>query len=117
MLIALVLMIIPLILFVFVKSGQRVTALPGDGPGKSSLALAAVSLAFLVPIAAVTGSGSDTGPVLNPALAAALTAIPVAAVAAGGISMVRSRERCILVFLSTAVGLVLLLGAIGHFFI
>ena len=39
MVIALVLMIVPLILFVFAKSGQKVTALPGDPVGKSSLAL------------------------------------------------------------------------------
>lgn len=117
MLIALVLMIIPLMLFVFVKTGQKVTALPGDGMGKSSLALALVSMLVLIPIAALTDYGGDSGPALNPALAAALTAIPAAAVVAGGISMIRSRERCILVFLSTAVGLVLLLGAIGRFFI
>lgn len=47
----------------------------------------------------------------------ALTAIPAAAVVASGISMIRSRERCLLVFLSAAAGLVLLLGAIGFFFI
>ncbi len=117
MLIALVLMIIPLMLFVFVKTGQKVTALPGDPVGRASLAWALVSLLVLIPVAALTGSGGDSGPALNPALAATLTAIPAAAVVAGGISMIRSRERCILVFLSTAVGLVLLLGAIGRFFI
>ncbi len=117
MVIALVLMIVPLILFVFVKRGQKVTALPGDPVGKSSLALAGVSLLFLIPAAALTGSEGESGPALNPVLAAALTAIPAAAVVTGAVSMIRSRERCILVFLSTAAGLALVLGAIGHFFI
>ena len=117
MLIALVLMIIPLVLFVFVKSGQKVTALPGDPVGKASLALAIVSMLFLIPAAALTSSDADSGPVLNPVLAAALTAMPAAAMVAGAVSMIRSRERCVLVFLSTTVGLVLLLGAIGYFFI
>jgi hypothetical protein len=117
MMIALVLMIVPLILFVFVKSGQKVTALPGDPVGKSSLALAIVSLLFLIPAAVMTHPETDSGPVLNPVLAAALTAIPAAAMVTGAISMIRSRERCVLVFLSTAAGLALLLGAIGYFFI
>ena len=117
MLIALVLMVVPFILFVFVKSGQKVTALPGDPVGRASLALAVVSMLFLIPAVALTHSEGDSGPALNPALAAALTAIPVAALVTGGISMIRSRERCILVFLSVAAGLVLLLGAIGYFFI
>ncbi len=117
MLIALALLIVPLVLFVLLKSGQKVTALPADGMGRSSLALAVLSLLFLIPAAALTHPGGDSGPVLNPALAAALTAMPAAAVVTGGVSMIRSRERCVLVFLSTAAGLVLLLGAIGYFFI
>ena len=74
-------------------------------------------MAFLIPAAIVTNPGSDSGPVLNPVLAAALTAIPAAAVVTGAISMIRSRERCVLVFLSTTAGLALVLGAVGHFFI
>lgn len=117
MLIALVLMIIPLMLFVFVKAGQKVTALPADPVGKASLALVMASMLFVIPAAALTSPEGDSGPALNPALAAALTAIPAAAVIAGGISMVRSRERCVLVFAGTTVGLIILVGAIGRFFI
>jgi hypothetical protein len=54
---------------------------------------------------------------LNPALAAALTIIPAAACVTGMISMIKSKERCVLVFVSTALGLCLLLGAVGYWFI
>ena len=112
-------MVIPLILFIFVKSGQNVTIFPKDSLGKSSIALDIVFLLFFIPIAVLTHSeaGSEAAGGLNPALAAALTAIPLAACVTGAISMIRGRERCILVFFSTTLGLALLLGAVGYWFI
>jgi uncharacterized Tic20 family protein len=102
MLVALVLMVIPLILWVFMKSGQKLSVLPRDGLGKSSVALDIAFILFFFPIVLLTG---------------ALTIIPVAACVTGLISMTKSKERCVLVFVSTTLGLGLLLGAVGYWFI
>jgi hypothetical protein len=117
MLIALVLMVVPLILFVFMKSRQKVTAFPKDSLGRASIVLDIAFLLFFIPIAVLTHSETDSESAMNPALAAALTVIPLAACITGMISMIKSKERCILVFASTTLGLGLLLGAIGYWFI
>jgi len=119
MLIALVLMVIPLILWVFMKSGQKLSVLPRDSLGKSSVALDIAFLLFFIPIVVLTHSETDSEAVrgLNPVLAAALTIIPVAACVTGVISMIKIKERCVLVFVSTALGLYLLMGAVGYWFI
>jgi len=118
MLIALVLMVVPLILFVFMKSGQKLSVLPKDSLGKSSLALDMASiLSFFIPVAVLTHYGTDSEVALNPVLAAALTIIPAAALVTGAVSMIRSKERCVLVFVSTALGLFLLMGEVGYFYI
>ncbi len=117
--IALILMVIPLILWAFMKSGQKLTVLPGDPLGKSSIALDIAFLLFFIPIIVLTRSDNDSEVVrgLNPVMAAALTLIPLAGCVTGLISMVKSKERCILVLVSTALGLVLLMEAIGNWFI
>ena len=112
MLIALVLMVVPLILFVFMKSGQKVTVFPKDFFGRSSVAPDIVYFVFFFPIALLTEPDE-----LNPVLAAALTTTPAAACVTGAISMIKSKETCILAFLSTTFGLGLPLGAIGLWFI
>ena len=68
---------------------------------------------MVIPIVFLTGPED----VLNPALKAALTVIPLAACVTGAISMIKSKERCILVFLSVALGLFLLMTAVGSWFI
>jgi hypothetical protein len=117
MLVALVLMVIPLILWVFMKNGQKLSVLPRDGLGKSSVALDIAFILFFFPIVLLTDSANDSEAALNPALAGALTIIPVAACVTGLISMIKSKERCVLVFVSTTLGLGLLLGAVGYWFI
>ena len=117
MLIVLVLMVVPLILWVFMKSGQKLSVLPKDSLGKSSVALDMASILFFIPVAVLTHYGTDSEVALNPVLAAALTIIPAAALVTGAISMIKSKERCVLVFVSTALGLFLLMGEVGYFFI
>lgn len=119
MLIALVLMVVPLVLWAFMKSGQKISVLPKDPLGRSSIALDIAFLLFFIPVVALTRSDTDSEVVrgLNPVLAAALTLIPLAGCVTGLISMVKSKERCILVLVSTALGLWLLLSAIGYWFI
>jgi hypothetical protein len=68
---------------------------------------------LVIPIVFLT----DPEDVLNPALKAALTVIPLAACVTGTISIIKSKERCIPVFVSTALGFGFLVGAIGNWYI
>lgn len=117
MIIALAIILPGLVLFTFLKSGQRVVIVPQDPPGKAALALVVLAIVTFFPTVLLMRPDADSGTAVNPGLAVALTLIPLAAVATGLWSVIRSKERCILAFLAAALGLCLLLGTIGYFFI
>lgn len=117
MIIALAISLLGLVLFTFLKAGQRVVIVPRDPAGKAAIALDFLAILTFFPTVLLTHSESDSGSAANPGLAISLTLIPLAAVATGLWSVIRSKERCILAFLAAAFGLCLLLGTIGYFFI
>jgi hypothetical protein len=92
----------------------RITILPKTPLGRWSVGLAIAFILFYV-LAEVLYGFEVLGPGLNPALGNALAivvaGIGVAAFVTGLISIIKSKERSILVFLTTAIGFYSLFGA------
>jgi hypothetical protein len=91
---------------------MRITILPKTPLGWWSVGLVVANILFFVLSQVVLGPGPDYNMALAYALTAIAMGIAVAAFITGLISMIKSKERSILVFLSTAIGLYSLMGGI-----
>jgi hypothetical protein len=75
--------------------------------------LVVASVLFFVLSEVILGPGPDYNMALAYALTAILTGIVVAAIVTGLISIIKRKERSILVFVAMAIGLYSLVGGIG----
>ncbi len=95
---------------------MRLSILPKTSLGKWSVGLGVAWILFFA-LAEVLYGFEVLGPGANTALAVALTivdtGIAVAALVTGLISMIKSKERSALVFVTTAIGLYGLIGGTG----
>ncbi len=99
----------------------HISVLPKTSLGRWSVGLAIAFILFFVLTEVLTGF-EPFGPGFNPVLAAVLTivlaGISGAAFVTGLISMIKNKERSVLVFVGTAIALwVGLIGAVGSLFI
>ena len=92
-----------------------ISILPRSSPGRWSVGLAVASIVFFALSEVLTGFevlGAGNTHALATALTVILAAISGGALAAGVISLTKSGERSVLVFLAVAVGLYSLVSAI-----
>lgn len=94
----------------------RIGVLPKTSLGRYSVGLGVAWILFFALSEVLTGI-EVLGPEFNPTLAVALTivlaGIAGVALVTGLVSIVKSKERSILVFVTTAIGLYGLIGATG----
>ena len=95
---------------------MRITILPKTSLGRWSIGLGVAWILFFVLSEVVLGSGPNYSMALAIALTIVDTGIAVAAFMTGLISIIKSKERSALVFLTTAIGLYGLIGGIGSLF-
>ncbi len=95
---------------------MRISILPKTSLGRWSVGLGVAWIVFFALSEVLTGF-EVLGPRLNPALAVALTIVLMgisgAAFVTGLMSMIKSKERSVFVFLTTAIGLYGLIGTTG----
>jgi hypothetical protein len=89
---------------------MRITILPKRVLGWWSIGLVVASILFFVLSEVILGPGPDYNMALAYALTTVVAGIAVAAFVTGLISIIKSKERSILVFVSTAIGLYTLIG-------
>jgi len=98
----------------------HISILPKTSLGRWSVGLAIANILFFVLAEVLTGF-EQFGPGSNLVLAVALTIILAsmsgAAFITGLISMIKRKERCVFVFVSTALGLYFLIGNVASLFI
>jgi hypothetical protein len=89
---------------------MRITILPKTPLGWWSVGLCVVSIALFALFVVILGPGPDYNMTLAYALTAIDAGIAVAAFVTGLISIIKSKERSILVFVAMAIGLYSLIG-------
>jgi len=90
---------------------MRISILPRSPLGRWSVGLAVAWILFFVLSQAILGPGPNYNMTLAYALTIAVAGIGVAAFVTGLISIIKSKERSILVFLTTVIGFYSLFGA------
>jgi hypothetical protein len=95
---------------------MRITILPKTPLGWWSVGLVVVSVLFFVLFQVILGPGPDYNMALAYALTAVIAGIAVAAFVTGLISIIRSKEWAILVFVAMAISLYSLIGGIASLF-
>jgi len=94
---------------------MRISILPKSSLGRWSVGLAAAFILLFVLSLVLTGLGGvGPGPV-GPIIGIAFGISGIAALVTGLISMIKSQERSILVFLAVVVGLFVLTFLLGEF--
>jgi len=103
-------------------NSMRISLKPKTTMGKWSTGLIIAFLLFVAVLAILVASGQRGGDTFFsnltlgiPGLLAGVSA--VSALVTGIIGIVKSRERSVLVFLATAIGLYILIGALGEILI
>jgi hypothetical protein len=91
----------------------RISILPKSSLGRWSVALVVASVPFFALSEVILGPGPDYNMALANALTIVLAGILGAAFVTGLIGMIKSKERSVFVFVSTAIALLGLIGAIG----
>ena len=89
---------------------MRISILPKSLLGWWSVGLVVASILFFVLFQVILGPGPDYNMPLAYTLTIVLTGIAVAAFVTGLISIIKSKERSILVFVAMAIGLYSLIG-------
>ena len=89
------------------------TILPKTSPGRWSVGLGVACILFFVLSEVILGPGPNYNMALAYTLTIILAGIVGAAFVTGLISMIKSKERSVFVFLTTAIGLYGLTGATG----
>ena len=89
---------------------MRISILPKSFLGWWSVGLVVASVLFLALFEVILGPGPNYNMALAIALTIVVAGIGGAALVTGLIGMIRSKERSILVFLATAIGLYSLIG-------
>ena len=89
-----------------------ITILPKTPLGWWSVGLVVANILFFVLSQVILGPGPDYNMALANTLTIVATCIAVAAFVTGLIGIIKSKERSILVFLTTAIGLYSLIGGI-----
>ncbi len=92
---------------------MRIGILPKSHLGRWSVGLFVAWILFFVLAEVMLGSGPDYNMALAYGLTIVDTGIAVAAFITGLISIIKSKERSVLVFLATVIGLYGLIGGIG----
>jgi hypothetical protein len=92
---------------------MRIITLPKSHLGWWSVGLVVVSILFFVLSEVILGPGPDYNMALAYALTAVIACIAVAAFVTGLISIIKSNERSILVFIAMAISLYSLIGGIA----
>ena len=92
---------------------MRISIRPKSPLGKWSVGLGVAYILFFVLSEVILGPGPNYNTALAVALTIVDTSIAVAAFVTGLISIIKSKERSILVFLTTAIGLYGLIGGTG----
>ena len=95
---------------------MRISILPKTSLGRWSVGLAAAFILLSILFAVLTGLGGvGPGPVAPIVIATVIFGISgIAAFVTGLISIIKSRERSILVFLAVIVGLLVLIFCLGE---
>lgn len=91
---------------------MRISILPKTPLGRWSVGLVAANILFFVLSEVILGPGPNYNMALAFTLTIVCTGIAVAAFVTGLISIIKSKERSILVFLTTVIGLYSLVGGI-----
>ncbi len=94
---------------------MRVSVRPKTLLGRWSVGLAAVFILLFVLLGVLTGLGGVGPGLVGPIAAVAFGISGIAALATGLVSMIKSKERSILVFLAAVVGLFTLIFFLGEF--
>ena len=89
---------------------MQIATLPKSVLGWWSVGLCVASILFQILFEVILGPGPNYNMALANALTIVLTGIAVAAFVTGLISIIKSKERSILVFLTTVIGLYSLIG-------
>ena len=89
---------------------MQISILPKTHLGWWSIGLCVASILFFALSQVILGPGPDYNMALANALTIVLTGIAVAAFVTGLISIIKSKERSILVFVATAIGLYSMIG-------
>jgi Na+/H+-dicarboxylate symporter len=89
---------------------MRISILPKSSLGWWSVGLVVANILFFVLAQVILGSGPDYNMPLAHALTTIAVGIALAIFVTGLISIIKIKERSILVFLSTAIGLYSLIG-------
>jgi len=92
---------------------MRISILPKTSLGWWSVGLGVASIPFFALSEVILGPGPNYNMALANALTIVLAGIVGAAFVTGLISVIKSKERSVFVFLTTAIGLWGLIGAIG----
>ena len=90
---------------------MRISILPKTSLGRWSVGLAVAWIVFFVLSQVILGPGPDYNMALAYALTIVVAGIGGAALVTGLISIIKSKERSIFVFVTTAIGLYSLFGA------
>jgi hypothetical protein len=96
--------------------GMQMSFFPKSHPGIWSNLLCVAYILFFILSGALLGSGPDYNTVLAVSLTVVGASIAAASGVTGIISIVKNREKAVLVYLSTAVGLYCLMGCIVSLF-
>ncbi len=91
---------------------MRITILPKSPLGWWSVGLAAANIVLFVLAQVILGPGPDYNMPLSYALTTVAAGIAVAAFVTGIVSIMKGKERSILVFVAMAIGLYGLIGGI-----
>jgi hypothetical protein len=95
---------------------RRISILPKSSLGRWSVGLAAAFILLLILFAVLTGMGGEPGPFVLIFIVNVVIGISfLAAFIAGLISIIKSKERSILVLLAVALGFCALLFYLGEF--
>jgi hypothetical protein len=92
---------------------MRITILPKSVLGWWSIGLVVAYILFFVLSEVILGPGTDYNMPLAYALTIVATGIVAAAFVTGLISVIKSKERSILVFVAMAIGLYSLIGGVA----
>ncbi len=98
------------------REEMHISVLPKTSLGKWSVGLAIAFILFFILLLILTGSnpfGPGTNPVLAVVLKIIFVGLPGAAFVTGLVSMIKRKERSVLVFVSTALGLWFLICGVG----